>query len=108
MGIPLTRQDYEKAERLKAQGLTWPQVAERMGGRSWTSLTAMVSEIRKGKWRFARHQQRTMTEAMAALAESGWTPTEIATAFGLSVATVSARLINAGCDAEVRRTPLHL
>lgn len=97
-----TEAELCRALDLKARGLTWVQIAERLG-RSYRSLTATICYYRKGQWnsertRLVRERNARMIEA----AETGESISVIAKREGLSLQLVCTTLYNYGLDAEVR------
>ena len=97
-----TAQEVDTAQRLKAMGLTWGQVAERLG-RTRNGVTAYMSYLRSGAIRHpGRRPEWDRRREWIALAEQGWTTGEIGRAYGISSAHVCARLSAHGYDREVR------
>jgi hypothetical protein len=104
-GGPLyTVAEIERALELKALGLTWAQVAGRMG-RSEKSLVVTACRYRLGKWQAsgkALDWQERRTRIIAR-AERGERLGALARAEGVTVHYASYVLTNAGIDGEMRR-----
>jgi transcriptional regulator len=89
-----------KVSALRANGLTWPVIAERLGVKR-ASLTTQFCKWKKHGagpgWAKYRRTQR-----MIELAEAGWTTRRIADEVGSSIANVIMALNRHGVDAELR------
>lgn len=98
-----TREEIEKAIRLKERlGIDYAVTAERMGVSAW-NLRQHVRRYRQGTWTFdrtAKNQSRTAeVEAMIA---RGASVVEMARHFGLSLPGMSNWLTRNGFDREMR------
>ena len=90
----------QKAQRMRAQGLPWKVVAERLG-RTQQTLEVQFSRWKHGKLG-RRWEKTTRAEVMVRMAEAGVKPGAIAKHFGLTVQNVCVSLARRGYDSEVR------
>lgn len=96
-----TRERLDHALRLKAQGMTWSVIAERMGVPQ-NSLEVTISRYRRGKLLFADERLSQERQRIETLAESGERICDIARTLGFKRNTVCQRLNYMGIDAELR------
>ena len=92
---------FQKAQRMRAQGLPWRIVAERLGRKEQILL------VQYGRWKSgklgSRWEKSTRAAAMVRMAEAGIKPGVIAKHFGISVQLVCVSLARRGYDSEIRR-----
>jgi transposase len=101
-GKHYTREDLEKALKLKASGLSWGVIAERFG-RSYESLARMVHAYRSGKISFSPQRYEARRKRMVWLFEhAGVTVLELAKMFDIFESSVCQTLDREGIDAEER------
>jgi hypothetical protein len=93
--------ELEKAEKLRALGLPWRVIGERLD-RPYHVLEVQFCRWKKGIWGI-RQPKTTRIEAWCRMAEEGWKAREIAEAFGVTTQNVCVALRRRGLDAEVRR-----
>ncbi|GJE44833.1 helix-turn-helix domain-containing protein [Methylobacterium soli] len=96
------RRDIELAIRLRSEGVTWADIAARLG-RTRSSIEATVCRYRKGLWAPQREALQQRDAEMERLAEAGAPLRAICAAAGLKTDAARRRLRNLGLDHEVRR-----
>ena len=101
-GPGYTLEELMRAATLRTLGLTWREVAERLG-RDPKSLEVVSWRWRHGKLAKNRWSKTTRVEEMIRLTEAGVKPGVIAKRFGMSVQNVCMTLSRRGYDGEVRQ-----
>ena len=95
------RKLFDHVFHLKAQGLTWAQVALRMGLKK-NSLEVMVSRYRRGLITCVCDANDETRSTIESLFEAGHSIAEIARAMGVTRSAIANRLDGMGLDAEMR------
>lgn len=92
----------EYAMALKAKGLSWAVIAERMRANQG-SMQSIVSQYRKGRLSFATIRKAPRNEEIERLfLDEGWTYARLGRHFGITSPAIIGLLRRRGVDAEVR------
>ena len=101
-GRPYTSAELARIDRMRAAGLSWTVIAERLG-RSENSLAVTYCKWRQGQIRFVPEKRAEENALIERLLMRGTSMAEIGRRLGIVPQSVERRLTRMGLDAEMRR-----